>query len=117
MRRMNALVVGIANPESISAAIAQELAANGYNIIPTYLNDKALPYVKEVTDPLGVTTLFPFQVGNDAQLEAIVAYLRSEGLRLDVFVHGIAFASEIKKQLHEVSWLILSLVSHSHSEC
>ena len=104
MRRKNALVIGIANKDSISAGIAQELSVNGYNIIPTYLNEKALPFVKEVTDPLGVTQLFPFQVGNDAQLQAIVAYLRSAGLRLDVFVHGIAFASEIKKELHEVSW-------------
>ena len=104
MRRRNALIVGIANPDSISAAIAKELATNGYNIIPTYLNDKALPYVKEVTDPLGVTRLFPFQVGNEGQMDVIVDYLRSEGQRLDAFVHGIAFASEIKKQLHEVSW-------------
>jgi enoyl-[acyl-carrier protein] reductase I len=104
MRRKNALVIGIANRDSISAGIAEELSANGYNIIPTYLNEKALPYVKEVTDPLGVSRLFPFQVGNDQQLQAIVKHLRAEGLRLDVFVHGIAFASEIKKELHEVSW-------------
>ncbi|MGD2009505.1 MAG: SDR family oxidoreductase [Desulfobacterales bacterium] len=104
MRRKNALVIGIANHDSISAGIAAELSANGFNIIPTYLNEKALPYVKEVTDQLGVTRLFPFQVGNDEQLQAITDHLRSEGLRLDVFVHGIAFASEIKKDFHEVSW-------------
>ncbi len=104
MRRKNALVVGIANQDSISASIAKELSANGYNIIPTYLNDKALPFVKAVTDQLGIDKLFPFKVGNDDQLQAIVEYLRSAGLRLDVFVHGIAFASEIKKDLHEVSW-------------
>ena len=104
MRRKNALVVGIANQESISASIATQLSANGYNIIPTYLNEKALPHVKAVTDPLGVDKLFPFQVGNQAQMEEIIAYLHAEGLRLDAFVHGIAFASEIKKELHEVSW-------------
>ncbi len=104
MRRKNALVVGIANQESISAGIAKELSVNGYNIIPTYLNEKALPFVKEVTDQLGVDKLFPFKVGNDHQLQAIIDYLQSAGLRLDAFVHGIAFASEIKKDLHEVSW-------------
>jgi enoyl-[acyl-carrier protein] reductase I len=104
MRRKNALVIGIANQESISAGIAAALNANGFNIIPTYLNEKALPHVKEVTDLLGVSRLFPFQVGDDEQLQDIIDYLRSEGLRLDVFVHGIAFASEIKKDLHEVSW-------------
>lgn len=104
MRRKNALVIGIANKESISAGIAAELNANGYNIIPTYLNEKALPSVKEVTDTLGVEKLFPYKVGNDEQLETLIDYLHAEGIRLDAFVHGIAFASEIKKELHEVSW-------------
>lgn len=104
MRKKNALVIGIANTSSISAAIAKELYENGYNIIPTYLNEKSLPYVKEVTDKLNVKDLFPFTLGNDEQIKAIIEYLRINGLKLDVFVHGIAFASEIKRELHEVSW-------------
>jgi enoyl-[acyl-carrier protein] reductase I len=105
MRRKNALVIGIANADSISAGCAKELHENGYNIIATYLNEKALPHVKEVTDRLGVEeALFPFQVGNEEQLDAIVHYLQSNGLRLDLFLHGIAFASEIRSELHEVSW-------------
>jgi len=104
MRKKNALVIGIANASSISAGIAQELYQNGFNLIPTYINEKALPHVREVTDALGVEKLFPFQVGDDAQLQAIITYLREMGIRLDVFVHGIAFASEIRKEFHEVSW-------------
>ncbi|MCP4747896.1 MAG: SDR family oxidoreductase [Desulfobacteraceae bacterium] len=104
MRKKNALVIGIANKDSISAGIASELYSNGYNIIATCLNEKALPHVTEVTNRLGVQTLFPFQVGNEKQLQDIVFYLREKGLRLDTFVHGIAFASEIKKDLHNVTW-------------
>lgn len=104
MRRKNALVIGIANRESISAGIAKELYRSGYTIIPTYLNEKALPHVKEVTDELGVETLYPFKVGNTEQLDMIIESLKNNGQRLDAFVHGIAFASEIKKNLHEVSW-------------
>ncbi len=104
MRRKNALVIGIANQDSISSGIAEQLYTNGYNIIPTYLNEKALPHVKTVTDQFHVEELFPFQVGNTAQFQAIVDYLKQQGMRLDVVVHGIAFASEIKKELHEVSW-------------
>ncbi|MCG8470383.1 MAG: SDR family oxidoreductase, partial [Desulfobacterales bacterium] len=48
--------------------------------------------------------LLPFAVGDEEQLDAIVDYLKREGIRLDVVVHGIAFASEIRKELHEVSW-------------
>lgn len=104
MRQKNALIVGIANSSSISAAIAEALWKNGYRIIPTYLNEKALAHVREVTDPMGVETLFPFQVGNQEQLDAIIAHLKETGIRIDAFVHGIAFASEIRKAFHEVSW-------------
>jgi enoyl-[acyl-carrier protein] reductase I len=104
MRRKNALVIGIANEESISAGIAEQLYRNGVNIIPTYLNERALPYVKKVTDRLGVEQLFPFQVGREEQLDAIIDYLRQNAMRLDIFVHGIAFASEIQKEFHEASW-------------
>ena len=104
MRPKNALVIGVANNSSISAGIARELAQNGFNLIVTYLNEKAYPHVKAFTDELGKVTLLPFKVGDTAQIDAIIAYLRENNLRLDVFVHGIAFASEIKKELHEVSW-------------
>jgi enoyl-[acyl-carrier protein] reductase I len=104
MRKKNALVIGIANEDSISAGIAEQLYNNGYAIIPTYLNEKALPFVRDVTDRFDVQRLFPFQVGNTDQLQAIIDYLQAQGMRLDVLIHGIAFASEIKKELHEVSW-------------
>jgi len=104
MRKKNALVIGIANTQSISAGIARELGNNGYHIIPTYLNEKALPHVKEVTDPLNIDTLFPYKVGNEEQLQVIIDYLEEKGIRLDAFIHGIAFASEIKKDLHDVTW-------------
>lgn len=103
-KKKNALVIGIANHSSISSGIAKELYDNGYNIIPTYLNEKALKYVKEVTDAFEVENLFPFQVGNEEQLMDIINYLKENKIKLDTFVHGIAFASEIKKNLHEVSW-------------
>lgn len=105
MRKKNALVIGIANRESISAGIARELYENGYRIVATYLNEKARSHVQEVTDELGVDeALFPFAVGDEAQLDSIIEYMQEKGMRLDVLLHGIAFASEIRKELHEVSW-------------
>ena len=104
MRQKNALIIGIANQDSISAGIAKELSANGYKLIVTYLNKKALDHVKEATTGLTVVRYLPYKVGDDDQLEAIINYLNVEKVKLDVFVHGIAFASEITKDLHEVSW-------------
>ncbi|MFV0438262.1 MAG: enoyl-ACP reductase [Desulfopila sp.] len=112
MRRKYALVIGIANPESISAGIARELHEGGYTILATYLNEKALPHVRQVTDALRVEMLFPYQVGNGEQLQAIIDYCRSHTIRLDAVVHGIAFASEIKKELHQVSWASFAESTH-----
>ena len=104
MRRKNALVIGIANQHSISAGIARELCRNGFNVVATYLNQKARPHVQAVADELGIRHLYEFKVGDEDQLQTIIAQMQAMGLRLDAFVHGIAFASEIKKELHHVSW-------------
>lgn len=104
MSKKNALIIGIANESSISAGIAQELFDQGYQIYATYLNEKSLPYVKKVTDKFNSPVLFPFKVGNKENLWAIVDYFKENQKKIDVFIHGIAFASEIKKELHEVSW-------------
>ena len=45
-------VVGIANEASIAAGCARAFAAAGATLAATYLNDKAQPYVRAVTDPL-----------------------------------------------------------------
>lgn len=104
MSKKYALVVGIANQDSISAHIARSLSAGGFTLLVTYLNEKALPYVREATEGMAIEELFPFQVGSDEDLGAIIDYCRSRAIRLDVLLHGIAFASEMKKELHQVSW-------------
>ena len=44
------LVVGIANKSSIAAGCARAFVAAGATLAATYLNDKALPYVRPVTE-------------------------------------------------------------------
>jgi enoyl-ACP reductase-like protein len=64
------LVVGIANEASIAAGCASAFAAAGATLAATYLNDKAQPYVRAVTDPLGCKLLLVCDVrvlGNSKQ--------------------------------------------------
>ncbi len=56
------LVVGIANEASIAAGCARACVAAGASLTATYLNDKALPHVRAVTEPLGATLLLPCDV-------------------------------------------------------
>jgi enoyl-[acyl-carrier protein] reductase I len=86
------LVVGIANASSIAAGCAQAFAAQGATLAATYLNDKALPYVRPVTDALGCEILLPCDVSIPGQLEAVFAKLTSTWGRLDFLLHAIAFA-------------------------
>ena len=86
------LVVGIANDASIAAGCAQAFAASGAKLAATYLNEKALPYVKPVTDALGCELLLPCDVRIPGQLESVFEQIRLEWGHLDFLLHAIAFA-------------------------
>jgi enoyl-[acyl-carrier protein] reductase I len=86
------LVVGIANEASIAAGCARAFFAAGANLAATYLNDKALPYVRPVTDSLGCKLLLPCDVRIPGQLEAVFERIRTEWGQLDFLLHAIAFA-------------------------
>jgi len=86
------LVVGIANEASIAAGCARAFAAAGATIAATYLNDKAEPHVRAVTEPLGCSMLLPCDVRAPGQLERVFEQIAAEWGRLDFLLHSIAFA-------------------------
>ncbi len=86
------LVVGIANQSSIAAGCARAFVAAGASLAATYLNDKALPYVRAVTEPLGCTLLLPCDVRIPGQLEAVFERIATEWGKLDFLLHAIALA-------------------------
>jgi enoyl-[acyl-carrier protein] reductase I len=86
------LVIGIANESSIAAGCARAFAAAGATLAATYVNEKALPYVRTVTDKLDCPILLPCDVRIPGQLEAVFDRVRTEWGRLDFLVHSIAFA-------------------------
>lgn len=86
------LVVGIANARSIAAGCAQAFHAAGAELACTYLDDRALPYVRAVTDPLGVALLAPCDVRTPGQLESVFDAIGADWGGLDFLLHSIAFA-------------------------
>ena len=64
----------------------------GATLAATYLNEKALPYVRAVTDPLDCSLLLPCDVQVPGQLEAVFERVRAEWGGLDFLLHAIAFA-------------------------
>lgn len=92
LRGKRGLVVGIANAQSIAAGCAQAFAACGATLAATYLNAKAEPHVRLVTDALDCPILLPCDVHEPGQLEAVFATIAEKWGRLDFLLHSIAFA-------------------------
>lgn len=93
-----ALVVGVANDQSIAWGVARALKAQGADLAITYLNEKAEPHVRPLAEALGASIIAPLDVAEDAQLGALFDRITTEWGRLDTVVHSIAFCP--KEDLH-----------------
>lgn len=94
----SALVVGIANENSIAYGCAKAFRALGAELAITYLNDKAKPHVAPLAEALGAPVVMPLDVRRDDQLDALFAAVKARWGALDVLVHSIAYAP--KADLH-----------------
>ncbi len=93
-----ALVVGIANDQSIAWGCAKALAAQGAELAITYLNEKAERFVRPLAEELDSEIVMPLDVRNDAELDRLFAEITERWGRLDTLLHSIAFAP--KDDLH-----------------
>ena len=62
LRGKRGLIVGIANEHSIAAGCAEAFARCGARLAATYLNVKAEPFVRTVTDRLACELVLPLDV-------------------------------------------------------
>ncbi|HEX3574149.1 MAG TPA: enoyl-ACP reductase FabI [Rhodopila sp.] len=87
-----ALVVGVANDQSIAYGCANAFRTVGADLAITWLNERARPYVEPLAQQLGASITGALDVSVPGQLEAIFDRIRSEWGRVDILVHSIAFA-------------------------
>lgn len=93
-----ALVVGIANEQSIAYGCAKAFKAQGAELAITYLNAKAEPYVRPLAEELGARVIAPLDVTDPAQIAALFDQIAQTWGRLDVLLHSIAFCP--REDLH-----------------
>ncbi len=98
LKDRKALVVGIANDNSIAYGCAQAFAELGANLAVTYLNDRSRPYVEPLAQQVGAEIFMPLDVARPGELEAVFERIRSQWGRLDLLVHSIAFAPKADLQ-------------------
>lgn len=93
-----ALVVGIANENSIAYGCAQAFRRQGCDLAVTWLNDKAERFVRPLAEELDASIMAPLDVSRAGQMEALFETIHDRWGRLDILLHSIAFAP--KDDLH-----------------
>lgn len=93
-----ALIIGIANEEFIAFGCAKAFRAQGADLVVTYQNEKAEPYVRPVAEKLEAEIILPLDVRDDAQFDALFKAIEERWGRLDICLHSIAFCP--KQDLH-----------------
>jgi enoyl-[acyl-carrier protein] reductase I len=94
MRGKKGLVMGVANHNSIAWGIASQLAAQGAEMAFSYQGESLERRVRPLAESIGVTTLIPADVTDDASMDAAFAEIEKGFGTLDFVVHSIAFADK-----------------------
>jgi enoyl-[acyl-carrier protein] reductase I len=86
------LIIGVANKHSIAWAIAQSAASQGARLLFNYQNERLKDNVEELVATMPGSKAFACDVGEDAQIEALMQHVHKEIGQLDFLVHSVAFA-------------------------
>ncbi|NLD70863.1 MAG: enoyl-ACP reductase FabI [Limnobacter sp.] len=86
------LITGLLSNRSIAHGIANACREQGAELAFTYQNDRFKGRVTEMAAEFGSSLVFPCDVSEDAQIDALFASLREHWDGLDGMLHAIAFA-------------------------
>jgi len=86
------LITGLLSNRSIAYGIARACSREGAELAFTYVGDRFRERVNEFAREFGSTIVLPCDVGDDAQIAAMVDGLRAQWGILDGLVHSIGFA-------------------------
>jgi enoyl-[acyl-carrier protein] reductase I len=92
LKGAKALVVGIANNQSIAYGCAKAFRELGAKLAITYINEKTKTYVEPLLKDLGATIFMPLDVATPGMLEAVFEQIGKKWNKLDIVVHSIAWA-------------------------
>jgi enoyl-[acyl-carrier protein] reductase I len=86
-----ALVLGIANEDSIAFGCAKAFRAQGVNLAITFQNEKAESYVRPLAEKLEADIVLPLDVREDGQFGHLFDSIRRTWGQVDICLHSIAF--------------------------
>lgn len=88
----NILIMGVANPWSIAYAIGQQMLDAGATLALSYLDERMRKDCEKLIKDSPASKLYPCNVENDDEIDALVDGLRADYGTVDGFVHSVAFA-------------------------
>lgn len=86
------LITGLLSNRSIAYGIAQACRREGAELAFTYVGERFRDRIVDFAHEFGSELVFPCDVGDDAQIAAVIAQLGSRWDGLDGLVHSIGFA-------------------------
>src|ERR1700752_2703677 len=86
------LVTGLLSNRSIAYGIAKACHREGAELAFTYVGENLKDRVADLAKEFGVHEVFPCDVADDGQIDALFATLKAKWGVLDGLVHAIAFA-------------------------
>src|ERR1700761_837537 len=94
-----AVVFGLANKRSIAWGIAQKLSEAGATLAICYQNERLQREAEELAADLPNTKTFRCDVSIDADIDNVFEQLKSAYGKIDILVHSIGFAPNIKNNV------------------
>jgi enoyl-[acyl-carrier protein] reductase I len=92
LKGAKALVVGVANRQSIAYGCAMAFRELGADVAITYIDERAKTFVEPLAKELEAPIFMPLDVATPGMLEAVFEKVEQKWGQLDILVHSIAFA-------------------------
>jgi enoyl-[acyl-carrier protein] reductase I len=99
MKGKVAVVFGLANKRSIAWAIAQKLSEAGASLAICYQSERLQREAEELAADLPDAKTFRCDVSVDSDIDAVFEQLKNVYGKLDIVVHSIGFAPNIKNDV------------------
>ncbi|MBW4039501.1 MAG: enoyl-ACP reductase [Acidobacteria bacterium] len=99
MKGKVAVVFGLANKRSIAWAICQKLSEAGASLAICYQSERLQRDAEELAAELPDSKTFRCDVASDADIDSVFEQLKATYGKLDILVHSIGFAPNIKNDV------------------
>lgn len=117
LKGKKALIMGVANHNSIAWGIAKELKAHGAELAFTYLGDPILKRLQPLAEEVESDILIPCNVSSEDDLDQTFATLKNHWPEFDMLVHAIAYSDKEELKGAYVDTSLDNFLNTMHISC